>query len=414
MLDVYAMLESYCNLLTERIHLIEEERECPDELKEAISSLLFASSRCGDFPELQEIRAVLTSRYGRDFTARAIELRNNCGVNPKVIQKLSTRQTELENRMKVLKEIAAEKNISLQLEGGSSSTEMQEKIELSKTSSIPASAEQGETSEIGKGNDNFSNSLKLGRKYKDVADAAQAAFESAAYAAAAARAAVELSRSSSDPHGPDYRGSSKFQRQKSCEPEPNLKNKEITKKDSKFVTQSESISDSSSVSTDDIVDVPMTDSDEIDPIKLLEKDTVFIYSDSESNYSGSSSLKTNPAPGPSINRNTEVSNPSTEIHYSSAEMNRSKMAGSSSLNSEAPGPSMKSNPEESKPSTEIENEAHYPSAEINSSTGLKMKAGSGTRTGTEPSPTHTSERRKHRFNIGKGLFSLRNRGLRGY
>lgn len=35
------------------------------------------------------------------------------------------------------------------------------------------------------------------RKYKDVADAAQAAFESAAYAAAAARAAVELSRSES-------------------------------------------------------------------------------------------------------------------------------------------------------------------------------------------------------------------------
>lgn len=35
------------------------------------------------------------------------------------------------------------------------------------------------------------------RKYRDVADAAQAAFESAAYAAAAARIAVELSRSES-------------------------------------------------------------------------------------------------------------------------------------------------------------------------------------------------------------------------
>lgn len=44
-------------------------------------------------------------------------------------------------------------------------------------------------------------SMKGMRKYKDVADAAQAAFESAAYAAAAARAAVELSRSES--HDPD-------------------------------------------------------------------------------------------------------------------------------------------------------------------------------------------------------------------
>lgn len=39
--------------------------------------------------------------------------------------------------------------------------------------------------------------MEVKGKYKDVADAAQAAFESAAYAAAAARAAVELSRSES-------------------------------------------------------------------------------------------------------------------------------------------------------------------------------------------------------------------------
>lgn len=47
----------------------------------------------------------------------------------------------------------------------------------------------------------FSDSRKGKKKYRDVADAAQAAFESAAYAAAAARAAVELSRS--DSHDPD-------------------------------------------------------------------------------------------------------------------------------------------------------------------------------------------------------------------
>lgn len=40
----------------------------------------------------------------------------------------------------------------------------------------------------------FSDSIKIRQKYKDVADAAQAAFEGAEYAAVAARAAVELSR----------------------------------------------------------------------------------------------------------------------------------------------------------------------------------------------------------------------------
>jgi len=118
MLDVYDEIEGYFNLLVERIHLIAQQRcvfinsasiacdllkyifaflicvddlyfywccrECPDELEEAASGILFAASRCGDFPEIQEIRAILTSRFGKEFTARAIELRNNCRVHPKV------------------------------------------------------------------------------------------------------------------------------------------------------------------------------------------------------------------------------------------------------------------------------------------------------------------------------------------
>jgi hypothetical protein len=97
---------------------------CPDELKEAISSLLYAASRCGEFPELQEIRAVLTSRFGKEFASNAIELRNNCGVNHKMMQKLSTRLPGLERRMEVLKEIASEHNIVLQFDGPSTSTEV--------------------------------------------------------------------------------------------------------------------------------------------------------------------------------------------------------------------------------------------------------------------------------------------------
>lgn len=117
MLDAFVTMESYCNLLIERVHLIEQHklvsyihlqiyegsffiylsefssvglifffgcRECPTELREAISTLLFAASRCGEFPELQEIRALFTSRYGKEFVNRAIELRNNCGVNARV------------------------------------------------------------------------------------------------------------------------------------------------------------------------------------------------------------------------------------------------------------------------------------------------------------------------------------------
>lgn len=204
MLDVYDEIEGYFNLLVERIHLIAQQRECPDELEEAASGILFTASRCGDFPEIQEIRAILTSRFGKEFAARAIELRNNCRVHPKIITKLSTRMPSLESRMKVLREIASENNITLQLEQVSSTIDEEQVTKEEKQNQHKSEIKQDENVHIlvneGK-SDEFSESFKGRKKYKDVADAAQAAFESAAYAAAAARAAVELSRFQS--HDPD-------------------------------------------------------------------------------------------------------------------------------------------------------------------------------------------------------------------
>uniref|UniRef100_A0A6N2LLI0 IST1-like protein n=1 Tax=Salix viminalis TaxID=40686 RepID=A0A6N2LLI0_SALVM len=116
MVDVYAMMEDYLHFLNDRIVQLETNKECPDELKEAVSSLIFASSRCGEFPELQEIRGDFVSRFGKQIAACAVELRSNCGVNPKIIQKFSTTQASLESRKKLLKDIASENGIVLHLE----------------------------------------------------------------------------------------------------------------------------------------------------------------------------------------------------------------------------------------------------------------------------------------------------------
>ncbi|KAI4302225.1 hypothetical protein MLD38_038003 [Melastoma candidum] len=204
LMDAYAMIEGYFNLLVERADLIEGERECPEELKEAIATLIYAASRCGDFPELQEIRSIFTSHFGREFAARAVELRNNCGVNVTMIMKLSTRQPSLESRMKVLQEIATEHGISLNSEGDPSSSMQENKTVVGQVADNDLPPARGMDfycpPEI------CQDSVPT-RKFKDVADAAQAAFQSAAHAAAAARAAVELSRSApQDPEnqtGPD-------------------------------------------------------------------------------------------------------------------------------------------------------------------------------------------------------------------
>lgn len=203
MLDVYAMIENYCHLLIERVNLIEQHKTCPDELKEAASSLLFASSRCGEFPELYEMRSLLISRYGKEFAASSIELRNDCAVNPTMIEKLSIGQPSLESRTKVLEEIAATNRIGLHvdepldpLEGNAGVKNMPDQP-ISSVYSIPGADNNMESTSKTRVLDDFSDSFEAQSEYKDVAEAAQAAFESAAYAAAAARAAVELSRSES-------------------------------------------------------------------------------------------------------------------------------------------------------------------------------------------------------------------------
>lgn len=59
-------------------------RECPLDLKEAISSICFAAPRCADLPELQQVQMLFAAKYGREFVAAATELMPDCGVNRQV------------------------------------------------------------------------------------------------------------------------------------------------------------------------------------------------------------------------------------------------------------------------------------------------------------------------------------------
>ncbi|KAJ6791443.1 Uncharacterized protein M6B38_244850 [Iris pallida] len=195
MLDVFAMLESYCHLVTERSVLLRGQKVCPDELREAVSSLAYASSRLGDLPELYHVRNVFSSMFGKDFTNSAVEIRNSCGVNPKIVQKLSTRQPSLESRVRITKEIATSKGITLDLVYDISTNCPDNKHKIAKQIAEP-------TMQVDPSSTPKRDSSGRGKyKYKDAASAALAAFESAEDAAAAAKAAVELSQSSESSFG---------------------------------------------------------------------------------------------------------------------------------------------------------------------------------------------------------------------
>ncbi|GAA0155482.1 hypothetical protein LIER_13198 [Lithospermum erythrorhizon] len=205
MLDVFNLIENYFYLLIDRVSLLEHAKGCPEELKEAIASLIYAARRCGEFPELQALRAVFSSRFGKKFADRAAQLRGNCGVSTMIIQKLSTRMHSIKSRMKVLRKIAMEHNIVLQIDEDGS-IHLQGKIEADEKKVDQQETKKSTCPEDVKMIDRISDAMKIKGKYKDVVHAAQEAFESAAEAAAAARAAVELSwfesRNSDDQKSP--------------------------------------------------------------------------------------------------------------------------------------------------------------------------------------------------------------------
>ncbi|XP_062212185.1 uncharacterized protein LOC133913139 [Phragmites australis] len=186
-LDVLLELEAYCNLVIERAALVDAHRECPEELREAAAGLVYAAARCGDLPELQEVRRLLADKFGREFVSAASELRSGCGVNAKIVQKLSTKQPSLESRQMVLQEIAIEKGTAVRVH--------EPPYQEPERSNQRKTKQDDERIRMPPVDDPVEDiSSHSAQRYKDVEAAARAAFESAGSAAAAAKAAMELSR----------------------------------------------------------------------------------------------------------------------------------------------------------------------------------------------------------------------------
>ncbi|XP_043689724.1 IST1-like protein [Telopea speciosissima] len=111
MMAAQEIVELFCELITVRLPIIETQRECPLDLKEAISSVCFAAPRCADLPELQQVQMLFASKYGKEFVAAATELMPECGVNRQLIELLSIRAPSAETKLKLLREIAEEHEI---------------------------------------------------------------------------------------------------------------------------------------------------------------------------------------------------------------------------------------------------------------------------------------------------------------
>ncbi|XP_061347659.1 uncharacterized protein LOC133293137 [Gastrolobium bilobum] len=110
----YDLIQIYCELITARLPVIESQKYCPIDLKEAISSVIFASTRCLDIPELMDVRKQIKAKYGKELVSAALELRPDCGVNHLLVEKLSAKAPDGPTKIKILSAIAEEHNVKWQ------------------------------------------------------------------------------------------------------------------------------------------------------------------------------------------------------------------------------------------------------------------------------------------------------------
>ena len=101
--ELHEILELYCELLLARTGLMEGP-VCDAGLEEAVKSLIYAAPRT-DVKELQQVRALLMEKYGKEFALSAME-NSDEKVSEKVLKKLTVTPPPAELVNGYLEEIA--------------------------------------------------------------------------------------------------------------------------------------------------------------------------------------------------------------------------------------------------------------------------------------------------------------------
>ncbi|QCE09653.1 DNA mismatch repair protein MSH2 [Vigna unguiculata] len=104
--SAYELLDEFCEFVLKQLSYIRRHRDRPNDINEAVSSLIFASARCGELPELGIIRNLFGQRYGERFATIAVELFPGNLVNKQLKEKLSVKSVPDEIKYRMLDEIA--------------------------------------------------------------------------------------------------------------------------------------------------------------------------------------------------------------------------------------------------------------------------------------------------------------------
>lgn len=98
----YDLVEKFCVHTSTHLQNMNKQSECPEECREAVSSLIFAAARFADLPELRELRAAFTEKYGNSTEIFA---------NKEFVNKLRATPPTNDMKLQLMREIAAEYGI---------------------------------------------------------------------------------------------------------------------------------------------------------------------------------------------------------------------------------------------------------------------------------------------------------------
>eukprot|EP01114_Cavostelium_apophysatum_P002807 TRINITY_DN1250_c0_g1_i1.p1 TRINITY_DN1250_c0_g1~~TRINITY_DN1250_c0_g1_i1.p1 ORF type:complete len:431 (+),score=92.36 TRINITY_DN1250_c0_g1_i1:99-1391(+) len=113
-IEAYEIIELFCELLLARLGIIQISKDCPPDLREAVSTLIYAAPRT-EIKELAVIREQLMGKFGKEFAMDAMTNKDNC-VNARVVHKLSVQTPENYLVFQYLNEIARAFNLEWKAE----------------------------------------------------------------------------------------------------------------------------------------------------------------------------------------------------------------------------------------------------------------------------------------------------------
>ncbi|KAI3977392.1 hypothetical protein MKX01_000305 [Papaver californicum] len=104
----YDLVEQFCGIIPRHLSVMQKQSVCPEEVREAVSSLMFAAARFADLPELRDLRQMFTERYGNDVEPF---------VNREFKEKLSSNPPTVDQKLQLMRDITKEYSVKWDSKG---------------------------------------------------------------------------------------------------------------------------------------------------------------------------------------------------------------------------------------------------------------------------------------------------------